>query len=96
MKKVLLLLLQYCIFLACFVTGSFAAPFHLRHVIAVTADGTRIFIWDGVVLMALALALILLIQASRHRLWPAAAWTVVALLFAVGTGFALRLGFLTI
>lgn len=96
MRKVLLLLLQYCLFLACFVIGSFAAPFHIRQVLAVTADGTRVFVWDGILLMALALALLLLIEASRRRLWPAAAWTAAALLLAALTGFGLRLGFMTI
>lgn len=96
MKKVLLLLVQYCLFLACFVVGSFASPFQIRQVLAITPDGTRVFVWDGVVVTALALAVILLIQASRHRLWPAAAWTVAALLLAAATGFGLRLGFMTI
>lgn len=96
MKKVFLFLLQFCLFLACFAAGSFVSPFQLRQVLGVTPEGTRVFVWDGVVLMLLAAALVVLIEALRRRLWPAAALTCAALLLAGAAGYALRLGFMTI
>lgn len=97
MKKVLVFLLQFCFFLACFAIGSFASPFHFRQVLGVTADGTRVFVWDGVLLMFLGVALVVLIEAlRRRRLWPAVGWTFAALVLAGGAGLALRLGFMTV
>lgn len=94
-KKVFFTLLQFVLFLLVFAAGSFFPPFHIEHVLGTTADGTRVFIWDGVVLMFLLFATILLIEALRKRIRSAAPWTAAALVLAGIAGYAAKLGFLT-
>jgi hypothetical protein len=88
--------MQWLLFLFTFALGSFLPPFHLRQMLAQTPEGTRVFLWDGVVLMLGLYALILGIEAARRRLRSAAPWTTLALVLAGVAGFAARLGFLTI
>jgi hypothetical protein len=95
MKNVLFAILQFILFLAVFAGGSFLPLFHIQQVLGVTPDGTRVFIWDGVVLMFLLLLVILLIEARRKRLPAAGPWTASAFALAALTGYALKLGFLT-
>jgi hypothetical protein len=95
MKKLLLTLVQFVLFFVTFAAGSFLKPLHLRQVLSVTSDGTRVFIWDGVLLMLALFVLLLVIEAARRRLRTAAPWTTLALLLAAAAGFALKLGFLT-
>jgi hypothetical protein len=94
-KNVFFALLQFVLFFAVFFAGSFFPPFHIEHVLGTTADGTRIFIWDGVVLMILLFIAILLLEAVRKRIRRAAPWTTLALVLAGTAGYALKLGFLT-
>lgn len=96
MKKVLLTLLQFVLFLVTFAAGSFVAPMRIRQVLSVQPDGTHIFIWDGVLWVALLFLLILVLEAARRRIRAAAPWTLLALLLALIAGFALRLGFMTV
>lgn len=93
MKKVLFTALQFVLFLLVFAAGSFLAPFKIVHVISVTAEGTHAFYWDGVVLMAVLFAAILLIEVARKRVHSAALWTVVA--FVLAFGVAAKLNFLS-
>jgi hypothetical protein len=95
MKQVLLTVLQFVLFLLVFATGSFLPPFHIERVLAVTRDGTRIFIWDGALLMVALFVLILLIQAISKRIRTAAPWTALAFVLAGAAGYAAKLGFLT-
>jgi len=95
MKKVLLTILQFIVFLLIFATGSFLPPFHIQRVLAVTRDGTRIFIWDGVVLMAAFFLVLLLIEAVTKRIRSGALWTTLAFALAAAAGYAAKLGFLT-
>ncbi len=95
MKNVFLTILKFVLFLVIFAAGSFLPPFHMEHVVSVTPEGTRIFIWDGVVLMFVAFAVLLLIEAARKRLRSSAPWTTLALVLAAVAGLAAKLGFLT-
>jgi hypothetical protein len=94
-KNVIFAILQFVLFLLVFAAGSFVPPLHIQQVIGVTADGTRIFIWDGLILSAVVFVVILLIEAARKRLPTAGSWTAGAFALAVIAGLALKLGFLT-
>jgi hypothetical protein len=94
-KNVFFALLQFVLFILVFGAGSFFPPFHMEHVIGTTPDGTRIFVWDGVVLMVLLFIAILLLEAVRKRIRQAAPWTTLALVLAGIAGYAAKLGFLT-
>ncbi len=94
-KNVFFALLQFVLFFLVFGAGSFFPPFHLEHVLGTTPDGTRIFIWDGVLLMLLLFVVILLIEALRKRVRTAAPWTVLALVLAGIAGYAAKFGLLT-
>jgi hypothetical protein len=96
MKKILGTIAQFVLFFVTFAVGSFLVPLHLRQVLSTTPQGTRIFIWDGVVLMIALFVLILVIEAVRKRIAAAGAWTTIAFLLAAAAGFAAKLGFLTI
>ena len=93
--KVFFAILKFVLFLIVFAAGSFFPPFHIEHVLSVTPDGTRIFIWDGVVLMLILLVLLLLIEAARKRLRTSGVWTTAAFALAAIVGYAAKLGFLT-
>jgi hypothetical protein len=87
--------LKFVLFLIVFAAGSFFPPFHIEHVLSVTPDGTRIFIWDGVVLMVGLLVILLLIEAVRKRLSSSGPWTAAAFALAAIAGYAAKFGFLT-
>ncbi len=95
MKSVLFALLKFFLFLIVFAAGSFLPPFHIEHALNVTPDGTRMFIWDGVLLMTLLFGVILLIEALRKRISSSGPWTAAAFVVAGIAGYALKLGFLT-
>jgi hypothetical protein len=96
MKNAFFAILQFVLFLLVFAVGSFLPPFHIQRILSVTSEGTRIFIWDGVVLMALLFAAILLIEAMRKRIASAGLWTTAAFALALLAGLAAKLGFLTL
>jgi len=96
MKNLFLVIAQFVLFFVAFAGGSFMAPFHLRQLLSANAEGTRAFVWDGVVLMAGVYVLILLIEAVRKRLSYTAPWTTLALALATVAGLALKFGFMTI
>jgi hypothetical protein len=93
--KVFFAILKFVLFLIVFAAGSFFPPFHIEHVLSVTPDGTRIFIWDGVVLMVGLLVILLLIEAVRKRLSSSGPWTAAAFALAAIAGYAAKFGFLT-
>jgi hypothetical protein len=95
MKNVLLALLKFLLFVIVFAAGSFLPPFHIERVISVTPDGTRIFIWDGLLLMTALFVVILLIEALRKRLAVSGPWTAAAFVLAGIAGYAAKFGFLT-
>lgn len=96
MKNALLTFLQFLLFLLTFAAGSFLAPLHIRQVLSTSSNGTHVFIWDGLLLMTLVLALILLLEQARGHIRTAARWTVIGFVFAAASGFALKLGFMTL
>jgi hypothetical protein len=94
-KKVFFTGFQFVLFLVAFAAGSFFPPFRMEQVLAATNDGTRVFIWDGVVLMAILFAVILVIEALRKRIGTSGLWTTTALALAAIAGYTAKLGFLT-
>jgi hypothetical protein len=96
MIRFLLTLLKFVLFFVTFAAGSFFPPFRLRQVLSVTATGTHMFVWDGVVLMVVLLAMILMIEAAAKRIRRAGAWTLVAFGLALVAGLAFKFGFLTL
>lgn len=96
MKKALLTFLQFLLFILTFAAGSFLTPLHIRQVLSTSPDGTHVFIWDGLLLMTLLLALILLLEQARGHIRTAARWTAIAFILAAVAGFALKLGFMTL
>jgi hypothetical protein len=94
-KNVIFAVLKFALFLLVFAAGSFMPPFHLEHVVGTTPDGTRVFIWDGFLLMTVAFVILLGIEAARKRINTASPWTVIAYILAAVAGYAAKLGFLT-
>lgn len=93
-KHLLSVLGQFLLFLIVFAVFSFIPVLHIQQVLGTTADGTRIFIWDGLILAAVLCVVIAGIEATQKRM-HATAWTVVAFALAAGAGMALKLGRLT-
>ncbi len=89
-------MLQFLLFLLVFAAGSFAVhPFHLQSALAPVDGRSRLFLWDGVLLMALAYLLILLLEAARRRLARSAVGTSLALALAAVAGWMLKFGFIS-
>jgi hypothetical protein len=95
MKNVFVAILQFMLFLLVFAAFSFVPPIHLQHVVGTTSDGTRVFIWDGLLLAGVLFVLILAIEAARRRIRTSGVWTTVAFALAVVLGLAMKLGFKT-
>jgi hypothetical protein len=96
MKKAIAVLLQFLLFLLVFAVGSFIVhPFHVQTALA-SADGhSRVFLWDGALLMVLVYLLILLLEAARRRLVRSAAGTSLALILAALAGWMMKFGFIS-
>src|SRR5271170_2666522 len=95
MKKVVIAILQFILFLIVFGAGSLFPPFHLEHVLIATPGFTRIFVADGLLLMLVLYVLIVLVEAFTRRLRTAAPWTTAAFVLAAIFGFIMKFGFLT-
>lgn len=95
-KKVLLAILQFLLFVVIFFAASILPPFHIEHVLGHTPDGTRVFVADGLILATALFLLILVIEAVRKRLATAGVWTTVAFLLAVLAGFCAKFGLATL
>lgn len=96
MKKFLSIALQFLLFLLTFAIGSFTHPFNLHWGLTVTtANVTRFFAPDGLLLMLGLYLLIILIEGLMKRLRALAPWTTLALLIAAVLGFTMKLGFVT-
>jgi len=94
MKRAFFTFSQFVLFFLTFAVGSILPAFHLLpSIVTKFANGTRLFIWDGVLLMVVLLLVILLIEALRKRLRSAAAWTALAFLLAIILGLAAKFGF---
>ena len=95
MKKVILTILQFFLFLIVFGVGSLFPPFHFEHVLIATPGVTRIFVADGLLLMFALYVLIILVEVMRKRLRTAAPWTTLAVILATVLGLMMKFGFLT-
>jgi hypothetical protein len=95
MKKVILTTFQFVLFLIVFGAGSFFPPFHFEHVLIVTPGFTRIFIADGLLLMAALYVLIVFVEVMTKRLRTAAPSTTLAVILAAVLGLMMKFGFLT-
>ena len=95
MKKAVLAILQFFLFLIVFGAGSLFPPFHFEHVLIATPGVTRIFVADGLLLMFALYLLILLVEVMRKRVRIAAPWTTLAVILATVLGLMMKFGFLT-
>jgi len=95
MKKAVLTILQFFLFLIIFGIGSLFPPFHFEHVLIATPGVTRIFVADGLLLMFALYVLIILVEIMRKRLRTAAPWTTLAVILATVLGLMMKFGFLT-
>jgi hypothetical protein len=95
MKNVFACIAQFVLFLVVFAAFSFVPPLHLEHVLGTNAEGTRVFIWDGLLITGLFFVVILVIEAARKRIARAGVWTTAAFVLAVLLGLAIKLGFKT-
>lgn len=95
MKNVLLLCLQFVLFLIIFVAGSLFPPFHLEHVLTTTPTTVHIFVADGLVLMAAFYFAIAVIEIITKRIRTALPWTTIAVVLAAAIGLYMKFGFIT-
>jgi hypothetical protein len=96
MKKAVLAILQFFLFLIVFGAGSLFPPFHFEHVLIATPGVTRIFVADGLLLMFSLYLLILLVEVMRKRVRIAAPWTTLAVILAAVLGLMMKFGFKTL
>ncbi|HEX2917291.1 MAG TPA: hypothetical protein VHN81_02160 [Edaphobacter sp.] len=96
MKKALLTIAQFLLFLGIFALGSFLHPFNLHHWATTpsSAGVNRYFVPDGLLLAIGTFLAIVIVQALRKRTCNTT-WTIVAFLIAIGVGYALKFGFVT-
>ena len=95
MKNVLLLCLQFVLFLIVFVAGSLFPPFHMEHVLTTTPTTLHIFVADGLVLMIAFYVAIAAIEIITQRVRAALPWTTVAVVLAAAIGLYMKFGFIT-
>ena len=95
MKKAIITILQFFLFLIVFGAFSLFPPFHIEHVLSTTPTGTRIFIADGLLIAFVVYLLSVLIELLMKRLRVSAPWTTIAFVFAAIVGFMMKFGFLT-
>src|SRR5271156_2125053 len=95
MKKVILPVFQFVLFLLVFFIGSILPPFHFEHILIATPGTTRIFIADGLLLMFALYLLLVIVEVLRKRVRTAAPWTTLAFVLALVFGLMMKFGFLT-
>jgi hypothetical protein len=96
MKRTLSVFAQFLFLLFVDAAGSILYhPFHIQTSLSGSAIAQRSFVWDGLILMFLVYALILLIAALRKRFGYAVPGSTLALALAVAAGYVLKLGFIT-
>ncbi|HEY2859684.1 MAG TPA: hypothetical protein VGJ21_14790 [Terracidiphilus sp.] len=95
MKNVIFAVFQFALFFVAFGAGSLSLHPHVQSVLGTTAEGTRVFVWDGL-LLSLALAIVILaIEAVRKRIRTAGPWTTAAFVLAAVAGLAMKFGLFT-
>jgi hypothetical protein len=95
-RNILLCFFQCVLFLVTFALGSFVLhPFHVQTALAPSATQTRVFIWDGVLMMLLLYGLVLVLELALKAIKRAAPWSTLAVLLAGLLGFLMKFGFLS-
>jgi xanthine/uracil permease len=94
MKKVLAIAGQFLLFLFIFAIGSVLHPFNLHWATTTTAQSTRFFVPDGLLLALGVFLAILAVEALRKRLCDSP-WTILSFALAVAIGYAMKFGFVT-
>jgi hypothetical protein len=95
MKKAILLILQFFLFLGIFLVGSFLHPFRFQWFLThPTITSTHYFVPDGLLIMLALFAVILIGELLAKRL-RAVTLTTVAVLLALVVGLAARFGSVT-
>ena len=94
-KNVIFAVLKFAMFLLVFFALTLAEPFHVERVLGPTAEGTRIFVWDGFLSMTALFAVTLGIEKARRRINSTGPWTVIAFVLAAVVGYAWKFGFAT-
>lgn len=95
-KNVFAAVAQFLLFFIVFGIGSCSPRPKIMQTLGTTPEGTRVFVWDGLILMLAIFVFILLLELFRKRIRESAPWTVTALVAAAGIGFILKFGLLTI
>ena len=97
MKRAIAIILETILFLFVFLAGSLLVAVPASHLPSwdVNLSGTRYFVLDGLVFMAILYGLFLLIGAARHRLRSAVLTSTVAVVLALVLGLAMKFGFAT-
>jgi hypothetical protein len=95
-KNIIFAVLQFVLFFLVFAVFSFLPPFHIMRIVSTSPQGTRMFIWDGVLLSAGLFVLILVIEALSRRIRTAGLWTTGAFALAIVAGMSIKLGFMTL
>ena len=95
MKKAIITILQFFLFLIVFGAFSLFPPFHIEHVLNTSSTGTRVFIADGLLIALVVYLLIVVIELLMKRLKVSGPWTTIAFVLAAIVGFMMKFGFLT-
>jgi hypothetical protein len=95
MKKAIITILQFFLFLIVFGAFSLFPPFHIEHVLNTSSTGTRVFIVDGLLIALVVYLVVVLIELLMKRLKVSGPWTTIAFVLAAIVGFMMKFGFLT-
>lgn len=95
MKNFLFLCLQFVLFLIVFAAGSLFPPFHIERVLTTTPTITHLFVVDGLLLMLVLYAIIVIIGALMKRGRAVIPWTTASLILAAAVGLIMKFGFIT-
>jgi len=93
MKRVLSIVLQFILFLFVFFLGFLLTGLNKLPTLSISIGPSRVFVYDGLLLMLALYVLILLIAAARKRLAPALPNSTIALVLALILGLAMKFGF---
>jgi hypothetical protein len=97
MKRVIVGILQFILFLIVFFVGSLLPGAHLLlPMLSIPVGVGRVFVYDGLLLMVLLYVLILLIAAARKRVALAFPTTTIAFVLALVLGLLAKFGYKSI
>ena len=97
MLRFFLVALQFVLFLLTFLMGSlFLHPFHVTTTLASDSAHSRVFLWDGLLLMLVLYGLVVVLEVATKRLRASGLGTTLALMAAGAAGLAMKFGFLSV